>query len=430
MLVALVFVTTLTTTWIFMTLDHLGSNLRHKQPPQSQMKNQKVHRENDSPHLSPRLPYLPIFPTIQNADFLMEQTLHHNQPTIAGIAAILYRFLNALHISNQQLADTASSVQNKTEKAGRVETIRRAYFRLAQEHLVPLDEAYQGRSVFPIREDDSVFVSVASFREHLLGDTLASAYSSAARPERLFVGVIVNNCFGFEDFPCKGSPKVVGRDKNGRDILDIQDGVPDVDHIATFCQNSTFQRYCDGGQVRVLYINETDALGPAVTRYYTSKLWGGETYYVQVDSHLRFADRWDELYIQDLQLARNYPKAVLSTYPPGFVNFRQSPPFTPGTRLCRCQMRSNEGFLPRVEMEGRCNENQTRPTQMSFIGAGFFFARAEFLVDVPFDPFLPWLFMGEEVALSIRAWTSGWNIYAPRKNLIGHQYRPVREHIV
>ena len=52
--------------------------------------------------------------------------------------------------------------------------------------------------------------------------------------------------------------------------------------------------------------------------------------------------------------------------------------------------------------------------------------KAEFLVDMPFDPFLPWCFMGEEILLSLRAWTSGWNIYAPRKNLIAHQYRPGR----
>ena len=62
---------------------------------------------------------------------------------------------------------------------------------------------------------------------------------------------------------------------------------------------------------------------------------------------------------------------------------------------------------------------------MAFLGVGFFFTSAEFLVDVPFDPFLPWLFMGEEIALSIRAWTSGWHIYAPCKNLIRHQYRPI-----
>ena len=35
-------------------------------------------------------------------------------------------------------------------------------------------------------------------------------------------------------------------------------------------------------------------------------------------------------------------------------------------------------------------------------------------------------FMGEEIALSLRAWTNGWDIYAPPKNLIAHQYRPGR----
>ena len=28
--------------------------------------------------------------------------------------------------------------------------------------------------------------------------------------------------------------------------------------------------------------------------------------------------------------------------------------------------------------------------------------------------------------LSMRAWTHGWDIYAPRKNWISHQYRPGR----
>ncbi|KAG7365045.1 glycosyltransferase GlcNAc [Nitzschia inconspicua] len=387
--------------------------------------------ENNSPHLYPKLPHLPIFPEIQDEDVLIHQTLHKNQPTIAGIAAILYRFLSALHQSNHQLATNKNQTTSSTngDKRNEVEVIRRAYFRLAQEHLVPLDIAYQGRTIFDVRNDDSIFLSVASFREHLLADTLMSAFGSATHPEKLFLGVIVNNCFGLDsNIPCRGSPRVVGQDQNGRDILEIEDGKPDINHIGTFCGNITFQKYCEQGQVRVLYINETDALGPAVTRYYSSKLWGGETYYCQIDSHLKFANDWDQLYIQDLKLTRNFPNSVLSTYPPGFVNFRQTPPYTPGTRLCRCQIRANEGFLPRVEMEGRCNETDIRPTQMAFIGAGFFFTSAKFLLDVPFDPFLPWLFMGEEFALSIRAWTSGWNIYAPRKNLIGHQYRPLKMH--
>ena len=50
------------------------------------------------------------------------------------------------------------------------------YFQLAKQYLSPLEEAYRGREIFPIREDESVFISLAAFREHLLGQTLKSAF--------------------------------------------------------------------------------------------------------------------------------------------------------------------------------------------------------------------------------------------------------------
>ena len=55
-----------------------------------------------------------------------------------------------------------------------------------------------------------------------------------------------------------------------------------------------------------------------MARYYASKLWGGETYFVQTDSHLEFYKDWDELYINELKATKAYPKSVLSAYPPGF----------------------------------------------------------------------------------------------------------------
>ncbi|KAL9187610.1 hypothetical protein ACHAXT_005988 [Thalassiosira profunda] len=380
------------------------------------------------PHLHPRLPHLPPFPAIDNEDALINQTIY--EPTVAGVAAILYRHLRALHASNRRLAIKFSSQPKRggpKQREAEAGELRAAYFRLVDENLREFEEAYRGRNIFPVREDDSIFVSVASFREHLLAETLMSAFGRAARPEKLFVGVVVNNCFGTDtEFPCKGTAEVVGQDANGLDLLQSVDGKLDANGIEAFCGNVTFQQYCDAGQVRVLYVHEVDALGPAVARYYASKLWGGETFVMQVDSHLRFASRWDELLVEDVKLASSYPRAVLSTYPPGFVNLQADPPYMPGTRLCRCQMRVDEDFLPRVEMLGHSPENETRPSQTPFMAAGFFFARAEFLKDVPFDPYLPWLFMGEEAALSIRAYTSGWNMYAPRKSLVGHQYRPLK----
>ena len=58
------------------------------------------------------------------------------------------------------------------------------------------------------------------------------------------------------------------------------------------------------------------------------------------------------------------------------------------------------------------------------MGAGFFAAHASLLGELPFDPYLPFVFMGEEIALTTRFFTNGWDVYAPRVSLFAHQYRP------
>ncbi|OEU11117.1 hypothetical protein FRACYDRAFT_151830, partial [Fragilariopsis cylindrus CCMP1102] len=252
--------------------------------------------------------------------------------------------------------------------------------------------------------DESLFISLAAFREHLLGKSLMSAFNKAKHPEKLFFGIVVQNCYGL-------------------------DGVVYANGIDEFCNTPQYKKYCDSGQVRVIYVHDTDALGPQTARYYASKLWGGETYFMQMDAHLEFAPEWDKYYIDEAKASKNYPKSVLSAYPPGFQDYDGSyAGGTPGARLCNCQFSTSpvENHILRISMGGNTPHDAPFPTQIPFIAAGFFFAHASFLKDVPFDPYAPWCFMGEEIALSVRSWTMGWNIYAPRKNMIAHQYRPGR----
>lgn len=53
-------------------------------------------------------------------------------------------------------------------------------------------------------------------------------------------------------------------------------------------------------------------------------------------------------------------------------------------------------------------------------------AHSNFLRDIPFDPFLPWIFMGEEIIMSSRLWTAGYDIFSPPQAVLGHMY--VRRH--
>lgn len=62
------------------------------------------------------------------------------------------------------------------------------------------------------------------------------------------------------------------------------------------------------------------------------------------------------------------------------------------------------------------------PRFAPFIAAGYFVAHSDFLREVPFDPFLPWIFMGEEISLSARLWTHGYDIFSPTKSVTSHIY--------
>lgn len=66
------------------------------------------------------------------------------------------------------------------------------------------------------------------------------------------------------------------------------------------------------------------------------------------------------------------------------------------------------------------------PRYAPFVAAGFFFCSGNFLHEVPFDPLLPWIFMGEEISMSARLWTAGYDIFSPTINVLNHYY--VRRH--
>eukprot|EP00970_Alexandrium_tamarense_P018626 scaffold13357_cov194-Alexandrium_tamarense.AAC.3 len=338
--------------------------------------------DNKAPHLYPKFPPLPAHVMAEElfGTQIITDTLSYNKPTIAGIIAILQRFLRDIHQMEVEKRDaTAQQVID-------------AYFAIVNKDLVPLEEAYRDTSIFPIREDGSIFMSLGAYRDHLLGETLRQAFKTAAHPEKLFVGAVVQNCFGI-GVQCRTGVEVIGKDDQGRPMTAVSDRPPDVNGIEEFCTDPEYVKYCDAGQIRALYVNETESNGPTTARYFASKLWGGETYFLQADAHLRFAPEWDRLYEEEVKAAKSFPKAILSSYPPGFSE--EDPPYkggSRGTRLCTCEFSTSdvEHKIIRINTGNQCVGEEVAPTQIAYIAAGFFFTRAEFLIDVPFDPFLPW----------------------------------------
>jgi hypothetical protein len=68
------------------------------------------------------------------------------------------------------------------------------------------------------------------------------------------------------------------------------------------------------------------------------------------------------------------------------------------------------------------SKDEWRPRHTGFVAAGFFFSHGSLVQKATFDPFLPYIFMGEEIVMSIRFWTAGFDIYGPSSDVLGHAY--------
>eukprot|EP00904_Undaria_pinnatifida_P009580 jgi/Undpi1/5752/HiC_scaffold_2.g01026.m1 len=287
------------------------------------------------------------------------------------------------------------------------------YKQATDEWLMPMDRDFEGQTLFDVKKDDSVFVSVASYRDENCPTTLKEMYSKADHPEKLFIGLVQQNC----ESNCRTGVLEGGV---------VEDTEPDINCYEVFCGTELGSEYCQSGNVRNFLVDEADALGPAVARYFASKLWQGETFFMQIDAHSLFETSWDTMLIDDILNTPSYPRSVLSHYPPDTKVVYQH---QPGYRICGAEFAQSPVEYDIIRLGPGIAYDKgvpSKPCYAPFVGAGFFFAHASFLADVPFDPYVPWVFMGEEILLSLRFWTWGYDIFSPTKNVLSHFY--VRRH--
>lgn len=244
---------------------------------------------------------------------------------------------------------------------------------------------------------------------------MKSLYAQAKYPQKINVGLLQQNCF---DKVCR-----TGVLKDGV----VEDMGADLNCYEEFCKSNEgiASNACNTGQIRLYNINESESLGPYMARYLGAKFYQGENYYLQIDSHSEFVSNWDEKLIKMIHDAPA-ENPVISTYPPdSTMNWKDSV----GMRICDAEFASSQIEWHIIRLApSRIFESKPLdiPPYAPFVAAGFFFSNAKFLREVPFDPLLPWIFMGEEISMSARLWTSGYDIFAPTTNVLNHYY--VRRH--
>jgi hypothetical protein len=229
----------------------------------------------------------------------------------------------------------------------------------------------------------TIFVQIASYRDPECEATLRDLLRKAAAPERISIGLCLQN--QPEDEPhC---------------------GIGDL---------------ADDPRLRLIRRRAADSRGVCWARSLVQSLWRGEDFTLQLDSHMRFEPDWDQQLLLSWQECGD-PRAILSCYPNGY----QPPDQRDCTSLpLMAALTFNEDGLPHFQAISRFKlpeQRPTRPIPGAFISAGMIFGPGQMISDVPYDPYL--YFYGEEVTLAARLWTAGYNIYNPNRLAVYHRYK-------
>jgi len=165
-------------------------------------------------------------------------------------------------------------------------------------------------------------------------------------------------------------------------------------------------------QMRLMVKSNIRARGPTYARYLIyEKLYKNEMYYLQIDSHTRFVENWDEELVNMLHSLK--ANSVISTYPRGYhLNSNNLPTEKSMNVLKFKKIRNGIPILTSFV------ETLNEPKRNLFWAAGYSFCYGAIFKFVPFDPHLKNIFWGEEFLMSLRFYTHGIKIFTPHKNVV------------
>jgi hypothetical protein len=230
----------------------------------------------------------------------------------------------------------------------------------------------------------TIFIQIASYRDPQLKPTLKDLIQKAKYPEKLRIAIAWQHS-----------------DEDAWDELD---------------------EYKDDPRFRILDIDHKDAKGVCWARNQVQQLYDSEDYTLQIDSHMRFEENWDETLVGMLEglISSGHEKPLLTSYVPSF-----DPENDPAGRV-RIPWRMNfdrfipEGaifFLPAGMPEF---ETLEAPVRARFYSAHFCFTVGSFAREVQHNP--EYYFHGEEISIAVRAFTHGYDLFHPHKVVVWHEY--------
>jgi hypothetical protein len=242
--------------------------------------------------------------------------------------------------------------------------------------------------------NNNIFVSIATYRDDLCIRTINDLYLKAKFPNNIYLGICQQN----------------------NNEIDM-DCINNNSHI--------IKKYKDN--IRIIRIPYYDAKGPIYARYLCSSLidFNNEKYYLQIDSHSCFIKNWDIILINmikeiiDKGLSKKpiisyYPKDILVKDNKELDNINIVP------IIYNLDFNKNKKIFTLGTAIYTNTKGKYIKTQCAT--GGMIFSYSSLLKEVPFDPTLDYLFIGEEILNSIKFFTYGYDIFSPKINVIYHVY--------
>ncbi len=231
-------------------------------------------------------------------------------------------------------------------------------------------------------KNKTIFVHLPAYRDPELIPTIEDALAKAKYPKRIHFGI----CRQFHP----------------------EDG---FDDLTKYKKDMRFKIY------ETLY---TKAEGlPWARSIINEVLLTNEDYILQLDSHHRFSEHWDETLIgMHSQLEKEGYKPILAAYLPLYDPFNdpQGRSMEPWQQQFACFYPHGTIFIRPSLLHGW--KDMTKPPMSRFLSGHFCFARAEWAKEIRHDPDI--YFSGEELNLTVRSHTHGYDMFHPHKLVIWH----------
>lgn len=222
-----------------------------------------------------------------------------------------------------------------------------------------------------------IFVQIASYRDHELLPTIRDCINKAKHPENLTFGV----CWQRDE----------------------------TESLEEFSEDQRF---------RVIDIHWSKSNGLCWARSEIQKLYQGEKYTLQLDSHMRFEKNWDEELINMMNMVDS-ETPIISSYP-GMYNPNTNQKLNIEPYKMVATTFTNSGTITFVPHTIENWQNLKKPIRSRFVAGGYFFTLGKHCEEYKYDPNI--YFAGEEISLSIRSYTLGYDLFHPHKTLIWHEY--------